>query len=263
VQNQTRTDIHLEVEVVDMEEGAGNSSAFEYVPIGEARRGAGAWIEAIKPPGFDIEAAHERAIPVVVTIPDDAGAGGYYAALVFTAKDPRPKAQVPIDQRVPVPVLVTVAGNAERDLRVSIEPDERWHWSGGTATWTIQLENAGDVHEVIAGRVRIDGALSTARSRPIKPGILLPGERRRQHVTFDLRDAPDLVGAELRVERDEGDAVEDGAPKLVVLPWWLLVLLALAIAVIWWRLRARRGSLDESWDSDEDEGSWGPSAPAG
>lgn len=262
VKNQTRSDVHLLVDVVDMEEGAGSSSAFEYVAVGDARRGAGAWIEDIDPAEFDIEAARERPVPVVVEIPEDAGAGGWYGALVFTAKDPRPGAEVPIDQTVPVPVLVTVDGDYERDLRVDVEPADRWRWRGGRGEWEVELRNEGDVHEVIAGRMRIDGALSGATGTAIRPVVLLPGEVRRQRTSFDLRDAPDVVGANLRVERDEGDPVEADSPPVVVLPWWLLVLLALAIGVIAWRVRASRGD-DGPWEDEEDEGSWGPSSPAG
>ena len=246
-----------------MEEGRGNSAAREFVAVGDARRGAGAWIDAIRPATFHLDAATQRTIPITIRIPEDAGHGGFYAAIVFTAKDPRPDVTVPINQTAPVPILLTVEGAFERDLRVEVDPRDRLRWSGGTATWTVELHNAGDVHEVFAGRVRVDGLLSSARTRAIRPGILLPGERRRQRVTFELRDAPDLVGANLRVARDEGPAVQDDAPRVLVVPWWLLVLVALAIAVTWWRLRARRHFPDESWDPAEEEGSGGPSPPAG
>jgi hypothetical protein len=263
VQNQTGADVDFVVDLADMEEGRGNSAAREFVPVGDARRGAGMWIDAIRPATFHLDAATERTIPITIRIPEDAGHGGFYAAIVFTAKDPRPDVSVPINQTAPVPVLVTVEGDFERDLRVEVDPNERVRWRGGTATWTVELHNAGDIHEVFAGRLRVDGPLSSARSKPIRPGILLPGEHRRQRITFELRDAPDLVGAKVRVERDDGPGVSAKAARVLVLPWWLLVLLALAIAVIWWRLRTRRGTLDESWDSVEDEGSWGPSPPAG
>jgi hypothetical protein len=262
VKNQTRTDAHFEVEVLDMQEGRGNSRALDYVPAGEAPRGAAEWIQAIRPAAFDIEAGEERAIPVTIEIPQDAGAGGHYAALVFTAKDPDAGSQVPIDLRTPVPVLLTVRGQFERDLRISLHPDGHWRWRGGTHTWIVDLRNEGDVHEVYGGRVRIDGLLSGARSRTMRPGILLPGEHRRVRMTFELRDAPDIVGANLRVERDPGDPIEDDASRVFVLPWWLLLVLIAAISIIAWRLRTRDRGV-EPWDDDEDEGSWDPSAPAG
>lgn len=262
LQNQTRTDVRLKSELADMQEGIGNSTAFDYLPVGEGRRGAGAWIEPRTPARFDLERARERSVAVTIDIPADAGAGGWYAAIVFTAEDPRPSASIPIDQTIPVPILVTVTGKFRRDLRASVEPASRWRWSGGTATWTVDLRNEGDVHEVYGGRLTVDGPLSAPRSRDLRPGILLPGEHRRIRQTFELRDAPDLVAARLRIERDEGSAVEDAAPRVVVLPWWLLVVLALAAAIIAWRLRSRARD-DGAWEADGDEGSWDPSSPAG
>jgi hypothetical protein len=262
VQNQMGVDVRLLVEVLDMQEGRGNSTALDYVPLGDAPRGAGAWVAPIDPVDFTIAAGEQRSLPIKLRIPPDAGAGGYYAALSFTIKDPDPKAQIPIDAVQPIPIFVTVAGTFEHDLRASVEPESRWHWSGGTATWTIDLRNEGDVHEVYGGRLKVDGLLSASRSRDLRPGILLPGEHRRIRQTFDLRDAPDLVGAKLRIENDQGDAVADDAPRVIVLPWWLLVVLALAVAIIWWRLRARRIHA-AAWGADDDDGSWDPSSPAG
>lgn len=262
VKNQTVLDVRVTASILDMEEGPGNSQAAEFVAIGEARRGAGAWIEPLETDRFVIPARTERTIDVVIEIPDDAGHGGHYAALMFVADDPRPDGQFPINQTVPVPVLVTVRGDFQRELRVGVVAPERWRWRGGRATWTVELYNAGDVHEVLAGRIRVDGALSGAASRPIRQAILLPGERRRQRISFDVRDAPDLIAAQVRVERDEGRPVEATARRMLVLPWWLLVIVALAALVVTWRLRTRDGANRRDPDPD-DERSWDPSPPVG
>lgn len=263
VKNQTLSDVRFTMEVLDLVAGAGSSTAFDFVAIGDAPRGAGAWIAPPDPASFAIAAGAERAVPLELDIPADAGAGGWYAAVLFVAEDPDPGANVPIDVEQPVPVLVTVSGDYERDLRVSLEPEHRWMWRGGRQAWTVELRNEGDVHEVLAERVRVDGILGGAQSQVLPPAILLPGEVRRQRARFEVRDAPDLLGANVRVERDVGSARTATARPVIVLPWWLVVLLALGAAIIAWRFRARSRSRDEAWDDAEDEGSWDPSAPAG
>lgn len=258
LKNQTLSDVRFTVEVLDMVEGVGSSTAPEFVAIGDARRGAGAWIDRPRPDTFTIEAGTERPVPLVIDIPDDAGPGGWYAALVFVAEDPDPAANVPIDQQFFVPVLVTVDGDFERDLQLRISPEDRWAWRGGPKAWEVEMRNDGDVHEVLAGRVRIDGLLGGASSRLLRPAILLPGEVRRQRVRFDLRDAPDLIGATVRVERDEGEPRSASAARMVVLPWWLLLLLALGVLMVAWRLRTRSRSRDASPDPEHEDGSRDP-----
>lgn len=261
VQNQTQLDAGFVAEVVDAQEGAGDSDALDYVAPGEARRGGGTWLEPPTPARFDIAAGAQRSLPVTVEIPRGAGPGGYYAAVVFTVRDPRPGSEVLVDLRQPVPVLVTVRGDYERDLRVSVESRDGWRWRGGTASWTVELHNAGDVHEVFAGRIRADGIVGRAMSAPMRPGILLPGERRSQETKFALRDAPDAWAAHARVVDSDGNSIRASSGRLVVMPWWLLLLVALVLATVAWRLR-RRDRPDEDVGDDPDA-PWSPEPRAG
>lgn len=252
VQNQTLVDADMSVELLDMTDGRGASTAFEYEPIGTSPRGAGAWLEP-DTRRFRLRAGSQREVRVAVDIPDDAGAGGHFAALMFTASETTASSQFNIDIATPVPVFITVAGNYERDLRATVISDDRWRWHGGRARWTVELHNAGDVHEVVGGTLRLDGALSNPVVTPLRAGILLPGERRRQRIEFDLRDAPDRLVARARVELDgDRDATAQAAPTYV-LPWWLLVIFLVVSILAVWRFRTRRRGWEPADEDDEFE----------
>jgi hypothetical protein len=248
VQNQTGVAAAFEVEVTDMQAGPGADRAFDYVPVGDAPRGAGAWTST-PTTTFRLAPATQREIDVVVDVPADAGAGGHYAALLFTAREVNPTGQFQIDALTPVPVLVTVAGEFERDLRATIDPDDRLRWSGGRARWTVELRNEGDVHENVSGRVRFDPVWSGSSSTPLGAGILLPGESRRQRVALDVRSAPDAFTADVRVDLDESEPVTATAPRMWVLPIWLVVVAIALVVVVWLRLRGRG---EDSFEEDED-----------
>lgn len=239
---------------LDMQSGAGTGSrAFSYQPIGEAPRGAGAWIQPISPRRITIPALEQVELDIVIQVPDDAGAGGYFAALEFTAPDPRPDSEVRFEVRQPIPIFLIVSGEFERDVRVTATPTDRWRWNGGRATWDVRVRNEGDVHEPISGQLRVDGIFGGATSSRLDAGILFPGEERTQQVSFDLRSAPDLLRSQARVDLDDEPAVVDDAPSVVVLPIWVLVLVAVALVVIVARIRLRGRRYDAPHDPEDDD----------
>ncbi|MCB0878360.1 MAG: hypothetical protein KDC46_05195 [Thermoleophilia bacterium] len=261
VQNQTLVPVRIRLDVVDMQaprtrEASANAGvSYDYVEAGTAPRGAGTWIEP-DVTEFRLEPGTQRDVRLAVDVPADAGAGGHFGAVQFTASALQDTGMLQADQLVPVPVFVTVAGAFRRDLKVKLRTPDTLRWSGGALRYTVELHNAGDLHENVSGRVRVDSLLSGSTSSPLQAGILLPGERRTQEVEFNVRSAPDLWRADVRVDRDGVDAVRAEAPNVWVIPIWLLVVLVAAIGITWWRIRARRAwrmSLqDEEFDDDDD-----------
>lgn len=239
VRNQTRLDAAFTVQRADAAESPGASTAFDFLEIGEAPRGAGDWIR-VEPKTFQLRAGTERRIPVRISIPADTGAGGHYGGVLFSVEPVKPAGQFDVSYSTGIPVLVTVDGAFERDLRVRVRADDRWRFSGGRTGWTVELRNEGDVHEVYSGRLRLDSMLSGSTSVALRPGILLPGERRTEHVRVAVRSAPDIYQARVRVQRDDARAVTASSSRMIVLPLWVLVVLAGVIAVVWYRLRTRR-----------------------
>lgn len=256
IKNSTRFTPTFTSERLDMQSGEGTgSTAFRYLPIGEAPRGAGDWLEPLDPATFTIPAFEQVELELVVQVPAGAGAGGHFAAIMFSAPDPRPDSQLSFQVRQPVVLFFTVSGDYEHDVRVTVAPTDRWRWKGGRATWRVRVHNEGDVHEPISGRLRLDGIFSGAISVPIDAGILFPGESRTQQVSFDVRSAPDLLRAQARVDLDDAPSVVDDAPGMIVLPTWVLVLIGVALTVIVARvrLRGRHRETPHDVELDDDE----------
>ncbi|MCW2920920.1 MAG: hypothetical protein JWL76_794 [Thermoleophilia bacterium] len=263
IKNSTGVQPTFTSERLDMRSGEGTDSrAFQYLPLGDAPRGAGWWIKPISPRSFTIAPFEQQELDVAIDVPADAGAGGHYAAIMFTAPDPRPDSQVRFDVNQPVAIFITVSGSFEHDVRVTATPSDRWRWKGGRATWDVHLRNEGDVHEPISGRMRVDGLFGGASSARLDAGILFPGEERTQRVEFDLRSAPDLLQGDVRVDLDDAAAVDDAAPRVVVLPIWMLVLLAVALVVVVLRLRMRRRARERRHEVEDDGGADGFGPPS-
>lgn len=254
VRNQTLVDAAFTVMPADLAETPGASTAFDFVEIGSAPRGAGDWLD-VRPRSFRLRAGTQRRVPVNIDIPEDASAGGHSAAVVFSVEPVSRTGQFDVAYTTGIPVLVTVDGPFTRDLRVSAQPDDRWRFRGGRAGWTVELRNDGDVHEIISGRIHLDSLLSGSSSLPLRPGILLPGERRTEHVRFDVRSAPDIYRTRVRIERLGAPAEHAGSERLFVVPIWLLVICAGAGIVVWARLRSRRRSAEHSDEIDDGFGS--------
>jgi hypothetical protein len=240
IKNQTRVAASFELALLDMRAGPAGDDAFEYVEPGRAARGAAPWMR-LGERTFELAAGTERLVRVAIAIPPDAGAGGHYAAISSTVRPvERAGGQFDVDLTTPIPIFVTVSGELQRDLRVRLVPGERLRWGGGAATWNVQLHNAGDVHEVVGGRVQVQSTFSGSTSTAIRAAILLPDERRVRPARFVLRSAPDTWRARVRIERDGGEPLVADAGRVWVLPWWLLLVVFIGALITSWRLRSRR-----------------------
>ncbi len=251
LKNQTPFDAAFTSERFDVSRYGDGSKRVKYVPAGSTPRSAAPWL-TVTPATFDIGSVEERHVRLVLDVPQDAGSGGAYVALVFEASQDSDDVQVDVDASIPVMVLVTVRGDFRRGLEARVAPRDRWRWSGGRSEWEVELENTGDVHEVVAaGSVSVDGLLSRGRRVALEPGILLPGERRRQRVDLEVRAAPDVLAAEATIEREGADDLAATSDRTVVLPWWLLVVLAAGVGLVAWRAGAG-GARSEPLDQDDD-----------
>ncbi|MCW2956473.1 MAG: hypothetical protein JWO69_1342 [Thermoleophilia bacterium] len=242
VQNQTRRahDVRASAgDIAPRTNGAGGQPVVADAP-GTRPRGAGDWLE-LTPTSWRLAAGKEQRVRVRVRVPDDAPLGGNFATVTFQIDAVGNDAgTVPVTAEVGTTLLFTVAGDYRRSLEASLAADDTWRWGGGRTTWLLELRNEGDLHETVSGSVEVDGMLAAPARVPIAAGIILPGETRTQVVQVELREAPDWLSAEARVELEAGADVAADADRVVVMPWWLLVAGAAVVGVVAWRLRTRR-----------------------
>lgn len=258
VQNQTLRAFRFTVEPRDLRRRRDGSASTEVAPAGSQPRGAGTWMSSTDTPHeFVLEPGTQREMAIRVQVPKDAAPGGWYGAVQLLADPVAPTAAITVRTATETVFLVTVPGGRRR-LDVDVDGPSGIRWHGGQATWTVRIHNDGSIHESIAGDVLLDGVLSHPQRHKLRARLLLPGETATQRIPVDLRDAPDLARARAHVARGEVDAsvggsraVDARSGRLLVLPWWLLALVAAASAAVAWRLRVLRARRDD--DNFEDE----------
>jgi hypothetical protein len=217
-------------------------------------------------PGFDrqlqLEPGQQVLFPASVRIPRDARPGTYSLGIGVSQRisapatnvADAPSTQVRLRAILPSVVILRVPGEVESDVRLSHLQAPRLVWSGQHPTFSVRVKNVGDTDLRIDGKVGLSSFLSSAgrtlnAKGPEKGFETLPGGTRE----LKMRWAdPPLLGwfrPELVVVGGKGSGVRvtDNLDTVFVLPpWWLLVLLALAI---WLPIRARRKRRgDEGWN---------------
>ena len=255
VANQTQRPQELDTAFEDVAPGQDPQQDKRFVPGGAGKRGAETWLRA-EPEHFTLQPGEERTVTVVATPPAGVEPGGHYAAL-FIRTVPKGTGTIAVRARIAVLLLLTAEGPVHHDLRLSIAPNHRIVLRG-KPHWTVDVRNRGNVHELLTGRVRVHPLLGSDRTVLLPAMVVLPGAHRQVLVHASLREAPDLLHAHLgwKTVTAEGAAVphgggSDDAPVALLLPWWTLVILAVAVLAIWWRVRARRSWQDEdAWDED-------------
>ena len=247
VKNQTDRAVEFRAEAADAMRSEQDEASLDTQPPGSGERGAGRWL-TLPRTSFQLEPNTELSEFIArVVIPPGTPPGGYYAAVVFTALPPD-RGQIDVQHAVPVSLFITVNGSYERDLRASLERPGVLLWQGGRRQWHLRIENHGDVHENVSGALRLDGLIAGASAVPIPSRILLPDDVVRMPVEVDVREAPDVLEAELSIERDDADDLVTAAEPTYVVPWWVIVLLAVLVGVVWWRMRRRSMGHDPGYD---------------
>lgn len=258
VLNQTRRAFRFTTTFQDLESAPQAEGGRRFLEPGESDWGAAKWMQ-VEPPTWTLGPATTQELTVTADVPAGIGAGGRYAALLIRALpvvEPNDPGNLSITNEISVFALLTVPGHGLHDLRVDVLPPSSPRWRGGRAAWTVRVRNRGDIHENVSGSLRVGGLFGGAERHRLEPFILLPGGEHVERVRLDLRDAPDLWSARARVDTGDGHPDRVLAPRVLVLPWWLLLVLAVAAALIAWRLGRRRRHRQvhdeqDAWDDGE------------
>jgi hypothetical protein len=118
---------------------------------------------------------------VAIRLPNDASAGGHYAAIFFSTQRPgaRGEQQVGLGARTGVLLLVTVDGSAKADIRVK---DFTLVQDATKKSFDVLLENAGTLHATPRAELRVKnifGSTIAVLDANREHGRILPGSLRR------------------------------------------------------------------------------------
>jgi hypothetical protein len=165
-----------------------------------------------------------------------------------------------------IQIFLTVPGPVEHNLRI-VDVDVRDAVIlGGQrfAVWDVTFENLGTVNEHVTGAVAIRSIFGNdAHREQVDDLLVLRGAKRTTRIIW--RDLP-WVGVftpEVRVRGDDARLVTATGERVIVMPWWLPVVIALTVIgpALWlwmrrrqeWLLYLEEEDLDEQADED---GAW-------
>lgn len=258
VTNSTRETVSLQSIVIPI---TGSSDPDRFLEPGSPRSRSAEAVDWVTFPGFgpriELRPKQQVVFPASLRVPRDARPGTYSLGIGIarsisapaTNVASGPSTQVRLRTVLPSVVIVRVPGQVVSDIRLRDLKAPRVVWGGDRPTFTVRVENVGDTDLVIDGKVDLSSFLSSAgrtlnATGPEKGQPTLPGGTRVLKMRWN---DPPLFGwfqPQLVVVGGKGSGVRvsDNLDTVYVLPpWWLLVLLAIAIWLPIYARRRRRG----------------------
>lgn len=191
---------------------------------------------------FVLQHGERARVPVTISVPDDASAGGHYGSVLVTttaSDDAEGGNGAVIVSRIGALFFVTVEGDVEKSgelTEFSTIPAGKFVFGAEPIDFQLLFANTGSVHATPFGTVRITNVFGAeVGTVEVEPWYALPNSVRRREVSFD---APYLFGyytAEASIDRGWNDIVDRKQVSFLVLPWKLVamsivILIVLALA---------------------------------
>ncbi|NTW22407.1 hypothetical protein HGA34_02555 [Candidatus Falkowbacteria bacterium] len=152
------------------------------------------WI-SVTSEGVDIPAGSSADFPYTVTVPQNAGPGGYYGAIIFGTRAPDVKidsaekgAAIGVAQQAGSLILLQIPGDANETASVrDFVTDKEFYSTPFKVNFTTRLQNQGNVHVKPRGTIEIANMLGNkvANVRINDTGAnILPNSTRRFEVPW-------------------------------------------------------------------------------
>jgi len=228
----------------------GETGAPRFLPADNRTNSIARWIHLDKP-DFVLAPKEERLVNFTITIPEDAVAGGYYGAILWSVQAESAEALgVNIVGQTGTLVLLTVTGALREEMRLTeFSRDETWY-DALPVSFSVRLENTGTVHVIPEGAVEVRNMFGkTVAAFPLNAfrGTILPNSIRRFNLRWEKQSdadtqTPSLVRewtnfafgrytARLSATYGTEQAPLQAETSFWVLPWRILALLTAAIII--------------------------------
>ncbi|MBC7632032.1 hypothetical protein [Aeromicrobium sp.] len=266
--NDSDQEIDVSVIATDLGQSSDPRNVAQRVEKGEF--GAGSWLTP-EITDFRMKPFELVAFLVVIDPPTDATVGTSLGGLAIdssiasgaigTANEPEGATAPILLAEGLLQIFLTVPGDVDHKLRI-VDVDLRDKYVFGSqrfAIWNVTFANAGTVNEHVAGRVDITSVFgNAAHSEKIDDYVVLRGARRTVRVVWSDIPAIGAFTATAKVHGDNADRIEASSERLVIFPWWLIVILLVAVLApflyLWWRRRQdwRQYLAEDAWDAEDD-----------
>ena len=185
------TDIYVQVKDFTSGEETGTVRFLESDDAAGAGHLLSGWLTVEEGP-YPIEAFGSREIPVRVEVPDDAGPGGHYAAILAGTKPPAGAIEgsgIKISSLLASLLLLTIKGDINEQGQIREFSTDKSVYSEPNVTFKVRFENTGNVHIQPQGEIRITNLFGEEKARltinhATEFGNVLPGTIRRWHFAW-------------------------------------------------------------------------------
>lgn len=248
VTNHGDTDVEFQLSAADGY--FTDTGRFNMLPSDEESVAAGTWIDL--PEHVSVAAGDAEVVPFTVTVPDNATPGDHPAGVAASIRSTG-DGTVGVESRVGFRVMTRVAGELNPQLAVDASGSyagEANPFSAGSVDVAYEIENTGNTLVRAEPEIVLTGPFGIGTQRIAGDEIveLAPGETRRGTVrassawpliAYDAR----VTATPMPVSDEQGfDAAEPAAAEasILAMPWSQLVVLALALVLVIWRVQRRR-----------------------
>ncbi len=198
----------------------------------------------------------KKDIQVTISVPEDAGAGGYYGAIRFAPAVTNTAGNVGLTASVGTIVLVTVPGNLTERLELvevsaAQSGNAKSFFTGGDVSSIVRLKNTGDIHVKPFGKVQVKNMFG----KVVQEYELNKTEPRANILPESVRKFDDAlakpsggwlgrytISANIGYSQGGGDLISTQAAFWYI-PVWALIILLLVLAAIaggvYWLLKKR------------------------
>jgi hypothetical protein len=201
-------------------------------------------------PHQSIELEHnERArIPVTVTIPADAEAGGRYGSLLVTTVTKNAEvdasagasAASAVVSRVGTLFFVTIPGETviEGALQSFATVPDKQFFNEGPINFQLLFENKGNIHLNPYGEIRITNLFDEEVGfMELDPWFAMPQSLRSREVSWDRGLLIGRYTATAHINRGYGDNIDTQSVTFWVLPWKVVLPIFVGLFVVFFLIR--------------------------
>jgi len=215
------------------------------------------WVASV--PDLDLRPQQLGTVSITVNVPANAEPGGHYGVIRFTAAPPNLQGTgVALSASIGALILLRVNGNvtdrvnlAQFSANAPVDPNQtettvapKSFFESGPVGFTVRVQDAGTVHEVVQGTVTIKNTFGhKVAVLPVNAqgGNVLPNSVRRFDEALGQKHLFGRYTATLQMSYLGGQKTISSTLTFWVVPWklvllWLVGLVVLGV-LLWWGIK--------------------------
>jgi hypothetical protein len=191
---------------------------------------------------FELKNGERATVPVKISVPSDAQPGGLYGSVLVSiaSKSTGSGGASAIVSRIGTLFFVNIPGDVVSDGKlVDFETaGSKKFYGKGPINFRLLYENNGSVHLNPYGEIKITNMFGEEVGKvEIDPWFAMPGALRLREVSWDRPFLFGFYKAHAEINRGYDDIIDSKTLTFFVIPWHIIVIALVSIAVLVFALR--------------------------